>query len=863
MNPLDLLTEEGRGHFSERFLKMQAGEPVPETVEYAIRTQDGRELWVLLNTRLSYEGQTLKGATVVAHNITARRRANEQMQRLLDQQIAINRLSLALGETRDLTKIYRIIYEHVRELMDADAFIVSFYERERELLHAGYVIAGDVERDVTPFPPIPLEAEGHGTQSRVIHTGQPFYAPDYRQIMAATKTEHTIEENGSLAPGPPPAERKEESTNSALMVPMKIVGETIGVMQVQSHRLDAYSQADTNLLSGLANVAALAIENARLLNASRQQAEQLEALRRVSQELTILRNSDTLLTQIAEQAIELLGVDGGGVYLYRPEQDVLEWVVQVGGPAAKIGLTLRRGEGLSGKVMAAGETIIVDDYHSWSDRATGWADFPAQATMSVPIQGGGEMLGVLNVWSEKTGHFSDKDVALLSQFAAQAAIAIQNARLYEDERISRERAEALRRAAQAMGASLELDASLRLILQQLKRVIVFDTASLLILRKDNKPDLVVGVGYSDERMTSHESRRLLESSPILAQMSRDLAPVVSGDVRELDGWIWVPGAEHVRSWMGVPLVARDRMIGALMVDNAATDFFSAEDIEITQALAQHAAQVIEKARLFEDLQRHAERLEERVAERTRDLAAANERLKELDRLKSKFVSDVSHELRTPITNIKLYLHLLGHDDAENWSGHLSVLEKESDRLARLIEDILNLSRLDLARDKMEPVPVDLNQIVGQVVMAHLPRAEVAGLRLSFEPEETLPPVWGEPSQLAQVITNLVTNAINYTPAGYVRVQTGRASVDGRACLEVEDTGIGIEPEDRPHLFERFYRGKRVGSSNIPGTGLGLAIVKEIVDLHGGRIEVQSRPDQGSRFKICLPLAASEKEGEEA
>ncbi|MFZ5916697.1 MAG: GAF domain-containing protein [Chloroflexota bacterium] len=858
LTPLDLLTEESQQRFLERALKMQAGEPVPETVEYAIRTKDGRELWVILNTRLTRDGQVPPGATVVVHNITERKRAAEQVQRLLDQQIAINRLSLALGETRDLARINRIIYEHVCELMDAHAFIVSFYEGETQLIHAAYVISGGVERDVTGFPPIPLEAEGHGTQSRVIRSGQPLYVPDFRQAMARTRTEHTIVENGSTVEGPPPPERKKESTNSALLVPMKVAGKTIGVVQVQSHQLDAYSQADMDLLSGLANVAALAIENTRLFEAARYQAEQLETLQHYTQELVVLRDQEDLLRHIVELATALVGGDSGGLYVYRPERDVLEWTMAVGAHMAPIGMVLHRGEGLSGQVWESGEPLAVNDYRLWEGRAAVYEGYSFGATVGVPVRWGDQFLGVLDVLAEPPRTFSSTDVKLLNLFATQAAIALQNVRLYDGERISRERAEALRQAAQAMGASLEFEASLRLILQQLKRVITFDTASLLILQEDNSPDLVVGLGYTDERMTSRESRRLLENSPILAQMSHDLRPVVSGDVRELEGWIWVPGAEHVRSWIGVPLAAEGKMIGALMADNTATDFFTTEDVQITQALAQHAAQVIEKARLFEALQRHAERLEERVVGRTRDLAAANERLKELDRLKSKFVSDVSHELRTPITNIKLYLHLLARDQAANWPKHLAVLDDESDRLARLIEDILNLSRLDLAREKMERVAVDLNRVVGQVVLAHRPRAEAAGLELGFEPDEALPPVWGEPNQLEQVVTNLVINAINYTPAGYVRLRTGLSWDNRQACLEVQDSGMGIEPEDRPHLFERFYRGKRVGSSNIPGTGLGLAIVQEIVDLHRGKIDVESQPDRGSTFKIFLPLVERER-----
>jgi signal transduction histidine kinase len=149
----------------------------------------------------------------------------------------------------------------------------------------------------------------------------------------------------------------------------------------------------------------------------------------------------------------------------------------------------------------------------------------------------------------------------------------------------------------------------------------------------------------------------------------------------------------------------------------------------------------------------------------------------------------------------------------------------------------------------------VNAIVEQVVTAHRPRAEAAqlDLRLDFDPD--LPWVQAAPDQLSRVVTNLVANAINYTQAGEVRVSTYRK--EGRVCLDVRDTGIGIGPKDMPHLFERFYRGRQSSPLDIPGTGLGLAIVKEIVELHGGSVEVESRLGEGSTFRVWLPVSTGE------
>ncbi|HLF24778.1 MAG TPA: PAS domain S-box protein [Anaerolineae bacterium] len=229
------------------------------------------------------------------------------------------------------------------------------------------------------------------------------------------------------------------------------------------------------------------------------------------------------------------------------------------------------------------------------------------------------------------------------------------------------------------------------------------------------------------------------------------------------------------------------------------------------------------------------------------------RLKELDRLKSKFVSDVSHELRTPVTNLKLYIELLEHGKPEKREHYINILREQADRQAHLVEDILNLSRLELGADKAQFRPVDLNDLTKQIVEVHRSPAEAAGLTLAFAPDPDLPAVWGERSQLAQVITNLIANAIQYTPTGQISVSTRLH--EAQVYLEVRDTGLGIDPEDTPHVFDRFYRGQRAVKSDIRGTGLGLAIAAEIMRLHNGRIEVESELDVGSVFRIWLPITS--------
>lgn len=289
------------------------------------------------------------------------------------------------------------------------------------------------------------------------------------------------------------------------------------------------------------------------------------------------------------------------------------------------------------------------------------------------------------------------------------------------------------------------------------------------------------------------------------------------------------------SSISLPMLDDGKAIGALNIYAVTPDAFDAQELFLLQELAGDLAFGIHVLR-------------------TRELAAISEQLQELNRLKTKFVSDVSHELRTPVTNLKLHLELMENGRPEKRTLYIAILKQQTNRLQQLIEDILDISRLDTAETEIMLELVDLTAVAEYVVLAARPRAAAANLKIRLETGENRPLVLGDFSQLAQVATNLVANAINYTPAGTITVRVYSDLENNQVCLAVQDTGAGIQGEDKPYLFDRFYRGYGAASSDIPGTGLGLAIVKEIVDQHQGHIKVESVVGQGSTFIICLPLA---------
>jgi signal transduction histidine kinase len=224
-------------------------------------------------------------------DIAKRKQEEEKAQRLLNQQIIMTQLALQLGSASDLHGAYHTIYEHVCGLMDADTFMISLYDEDQQRILGEYVITGGVVRETGNLPPISLE-KGHDTESQVIRTGEPLYVADWREVTERMRGECKADENGTLNDGPPCLAAWRNSIRSALMVPMKAEGETIGVMQVQSHQVDAYSQEDMDLLSALANVAAIAIQNVRLLGELQRSHEELEAHRHHLEELVEARTAD-------------------------------------------------------------------------------------------------------------------------------------------------------------------------------------------------------------------------------------------------------------------------------------------------------------------------------------------------------------------------------------------------------------------------------------------------------------------------------------------------------------------------------------------------------------------------------------------
>lgn len=345
---------------------------------------------------------------------------------------------------------------------------------------------------------------------------------------------------------------------------------------------------------------------------------------------------------------------------------------------------------------------------------------------------------------------------------------------------------------------------------------------------------------------------LIHGRPVLAydleEIAHQLSPLLLPICRQME----------VISFVCAPLLSHHRVLGYLGADRG-NQRCTQEDLDLLLTIASHVAVAIDNAQTYEEVEKLAQTLEERVKERTQDLQSANERLQELDRLKSSFVSIVSHELRTPMTSIKGLVEnmldgLVGNLN-DRQSFYLERMKYNIERLTRMINDLLDLSRIEAGRMDLHQSAVNMGSLVREVVETLQPMAQERSLILEAHIPAPIGFIQGDRDKLIQIFTNLINNALKFTESsGTVTVEVKQRD-DGMLQTCIIDNGCGIPLEEQQTIFERFYRGQS-SEMKSRGAGLGLAITKSLVELHGGSIWVESTLGEGSRFCVILPVIPS-------
>jgi signal transduction histidine kinase len=470
--------------------------------------------------------------------------------------------------------------------------------------------------------------------------------------------------------------------------------------------------------------------------------------------------------------------------------------------------------------------------------------------VGVPIQSEDEVLAVISLWRRDVSPFTKREIELAMTFAAQGAIAIRNANLMQQlELRTRELArsvdelEGLRHVGEAVSSSLDLDEVLSTIITH--AVQLSDTEGGSIFEFDDETEtfeIRTAFGTSEGLLAALRATRFGLRDTVVGRAALTRTSIAVPDIAEVtpDAHLTKLARAGWRSMLAVPLVREGRILGAFVVRRRTPGAFPESIVELVETFAGQSALAIQNARLFQELARKSQELE--VASRH----------------KSEFLASMSHELRTPLNAVigfsDVLLDRLFGDLTPKQEQYLENIRESGRHLRDLINDILDLSKVEAGKMQLELASMSLREALEHGIAMVSERAEREGLSLRLSIEDGVDVVVADPLRLKQVILNLLTNAVKFTPSGG-GIEASAARIADEIHVSVQDSGIGIAESEQARIFEAFQQGRQAASASAEGTGLGLALSKRIVELHGGRLWVTSRVGQGSTFSFSIPDGA--------
>ncbi|MGD1991864.1 MAG: GAF domain-containing protein [Anaerolineae bacterium] len=636
------------------------------------------------------------------------------------------------------------------------------------------------------------------------------------------------------------------NTRSEMALPLISRGRVIGAMTIQSSRPGDFSPEDVTALQIMADQLANAIESARLHEEQKRRLTELAVLYQIGRDVTAILDQKELVEVVYQQIRHFITVSHLYIALWDRETDTIRLPAVVERDQRLYDQEVGW-DGVVGWVLRSGEPLLVDD----AERQQGLPesvtpvvvgrDRPRSLLFS-PLFAGDQVIGVFSVQSTRAHVYTERDLNFINALSTQLAIAVQNARLYEQEYRRAEELAALNAVATRLGRSLEVQEVLDTAINEVVDVLQVDASAISLV--DESADRLVLQAQCGLRY-SHLGMAVSLEKGMSGHVVRTGEVLITGSVSD-DDRLAVPefGREQVQAMALVPMHSGGRVVGVLSAMSYSPYDFTKEEISLLQAVANQVGAAVENAQLFREIKEHVASLEEAYAQ-----------LQRADEMKDELIQNVSHELRTPLTFIKGYVQLILAEEmgplSDQQRRSLRVVERKTDHLTRLVKDFVTLETVSPGTLHLEKVC--LKKLTNAALDICRPAAAASHIHLrSAVPDEACL-VLADSSRVAQVFDNLLSNALKFSPDGAtVTVRLKKTGAWVRA--EVIDTGIGIDPDKHDFVFERFYQVDGSSRRRYGGAGLGLAIVKRIVEAHGGEVGVESEIGLGSTFYFTLPQA---------
>ena len=763
----------------------------------------------------------------------AQQRHTQESRVLLD-------IANLLNSTLNLNKVLKRVTQRAAQACGAHRCTILMLAEDEEMLipSMSQFSNGHVDREMWHLfqdasYPVPVSRVPEAQE--IIRERRPLFIPD---VSASSLPRHWIEPFG---------------VKSVLVTPLISKERVIGLMgldHAEEGREFTAEQAD--LAMAIAAQAALAIESARLFEETRKHVARLERTTRdlelvhqVSQVVSSSLDLTRILEATAEQMVAAFEADHSGILLFDQTQTHGQVVAEYPPTGATVEQFPVQGYPAAERIIADREPLMIED--AWSDPLMttvreAMHRLDIRSMLIAPLIVKGEVVGSIGLDAVgRQRRFDAEEVALAQTIANQVAIAIENARLFEETNRRLTETRLLQEVMQAAASTLDFDEVLTRTVETLRRTLDIDHLGFAL--PDDSGTAMIRhpsmIGF-----TSHSEGllRLPLDGSIVGRVYQTGEPLLAPDVRQVPDYFEV--VSETCSELAVPVRVGDQVVGVLNMESPVLAAFDQDDLRLFTAIAAQLGVVLENTRLYRTLQ-----------ERTEELSRAYGELKELDRLRTELVQNVGHELRTPLTLVQGYVELLLAGDLghipDNQQAALQIIHERTDTLTHLIHNLTMLQTVP--REALVLASVSVIAVVQHALARFRRFAEEVGVVFREELPSQLPPVLGDQEQLDLVFGHLVDNAIKFSPDGgtvTLRAWTGEAWV----YVSVADEGIGIAPDHLDYIFERFYQVDGTARRRFGGMGVGLALVWEIVEAHGGTVSVESEPGKGSTFIVALPRA---------